>query len=65
MVTHEELEEDLCSSGCSVTKQTISNEMLRNGLKPWRLKKTPLLLKQHGNVRLKFIRQHKEKENSF
>ena len=27
MVTCEELQEDLHSSGCSVTKQTISNEI--------------------------------------
>ena len=39
--------------------------MLRNGLKSQRLKKTPLLLKWHRDERLKFIRQHKEKENSF
>ena len=39
--------------------------MLRNGLKSWRPKKTPLLLKQHRVARLKFVRQHKEKENLF
>ena len=33
MVTHEELLEDLLSTRCRVTKRTISNEMLRNGLK--------------------------------
>ena len=65
MVMCEELQEALCSSGCSVTKQSISNEMLRNGLKTWRPKKTPLLLKQQRDARLKFLRQHKEKENSF
>ena len=65
MVMREKLQEDLHSSGCSVTKRTISNEILRNGLKSRRLKKTPLLLKQHRDARLKFIRQHKEKENSF
>ena len=65
MVTREELQEDLHSSGRSVTKQTINNEMLRNGLKSRRPKKTPLLLKRHWDARLKFVRQHKEKENSF
>ena len=40
MVTHEELQEDLGSSGCSVIKWTISNEMLRNGLKSQRPKKS-------------------------
>ena len=39
--------------------------MLRNGLKSQRPKKTPLLLKRHRDARLKFVRQHKEKENSF
>ena len=39
--------------------------MLRNGLKSQRRKKTPLLLKQHRDARLKFVRKHKEKENSF
>ena len=63
MVTHEELEEDLHSSGCSITKRTISNEMLRNGLKSWRPMKILLLLKRHRDARLKFIRQHKQKEN--
>ena len=65
MVTREELQEDLHSSGCSVIKQTIRNEMLRNGLKSWRPKKTPLLLKLHRDARLKFIRQHQEKEYLF
>ena len=63
MVTREELQEDLRSSRCSIIKRTISNEMLRNVLKARRPKKTPHLLKRHA--RLKFIRQHKEKENSF
>ena len=45
MVTCEELQENLCSLEYSVTKQIISNEMLRNGLKLWKPKKTPLLLK--------------------
>ena len=65
MVPCKELQEDLRSSGCSVTKQTISNEMLRNGLKSRRPKKTPLLLKRLRDASLKFVRQHKEKENSF
>ena len=39
--------------------------MLRNGLKPWRPKKTHLLLKRHIDARLKFIIQHKEKEIRF
>ena len=65
MVASEKLQEDLRSSGSSVTKRTVSNEMLRNGLKSRRLKKIPLLLKRHRDSRLKFVRQHKEKENSF
>ena len=65
MITCEELREGMRSPECCVTKQTISNEILRNGLKPWRPKKTPLLLKQHRDARLKFIRQYKEKENLF
>ena len=65
IVMREELQEDLRSSGWSVTKPTISNEMLRNGLKSRKPKKTPLLLKRHRDARLKFIRQPKEKENSF
>ena len=65
MVTREERLEDLRSSGCSVTKRAISNEMLRDGLKSWRPKKIPLLLKRHRDARLKFIRPHKEKKNSF
>ena len=63
MVMCEELLEDFCSSGCCVTKRTVSNEMLRNALKSRRPKKTPPLLKQQRNAKLKFIRQ--EKENSF
>ena len=65
MVTREELPENLGSSGCSVTKRTRSNEMQRNCLKSRRPKKTPLLLKRHRGARLKFLRQHKEKEDSF
>ena len=65
MVTREELQEDLRSSGCSVTKRTISNEMPRNGLMSRRPKKTSLLLKQHRDARLKFLRQHKERKIRF
>ena len=65
MVTCKELQEESHSSRCSVNKQTVSNEMLRNGLKSRRPKITPLLLKQHRDTRLKFTRQHKEKENLF
>ena len=65
MVTREELQKYLRSSGWSVTKRTVSNEMLRNGLKSWRPKKTLLLLKRPRDAKLKFVRQHKEKENSF
>ena len=65
MLTREELQEYLRSSGCSVTKWTISNELLRNGLESRRPKKTPLLLKRYRDARLKFVRRHKEKENSF
>ena len=65
MFTLEERQEDLHSSGCSVTKQSISDEMLRNSLKSQRPKKTSPFLKRQRDVRLKFVRQHKEKENSF
>ena len=65
MVTRAELQEDLRLSGLSVTKQTIRNEMLKNGRKSRRPKKNPLILKRHRNSRLKFVRQHKEKENSY
>ena len=64
MVTREELREDLFSSGCSVTKRTITNETLRKSLKSRKPKKT-LLLKRHRDARLKFVRQHKEKKNYF
>ena len=59
------LQEDLQSSGCSVLKWTINNEMLGKGLKSRRPKKTTLLLKWHRDAGLKFVRQHKEKKNSF
>ena len=66
MVMHEDMQEDLHSSGCSVINiKLVSNEMPRNGLKLRRLKKTPLLLKRYRDARLKFMIQHKEKENSF
>ena len=39
--------------------------MLRNGLKSRRSKKIPLLLKRYRDARLKFVRQNKEKKNSF
>ena len=39
--------------------------MLRNCLNSRRPKKIPLLLEQHRDVRLKFVRQHKDKEKSF
>ena len=61
MVMRGERQEDLHSSECNVTKQTISNEILRNGLKSRRPKKTPLLLKWHRDARLKYVWQEKEK----
>ena len=39
--------------------------MLRNGLKLRIPKKISIVLKRYINARLKHIRQHKEKENSF
>ena len=56
MVMREELQEDLHTSGCNVTKLTLSNEMLGNALKSRKPKKTPLLLKRHRDARLKFVR---------
>ena len=61
MVTREELQEDLRSSGRRVTKRTISYEMPRNGLKSQKPKKILLLLKRHRDTRLKFVKQHKKK----
>ena len=43
----------------------MRNEMLKNGLRSWRPKKTSRLLKRYRNARLKFERQNKEKKNSF
>ena len=59
MVTREEIQEDSRSSGCNVTKRTMNNEMLRNGLKSRRPKKTPPLLKRLRYARLKFVRKRK------
>ena len=59
MLRREELQGELRSSGCSVIKRTISNEMSRNGLKSRRPKKTSLLLKRHRDARLKFVRKRK------
>ena len=39
--------------------------MQRNGVKSRKSEKTTLLFKRHRDTRLKFVRQHKEKENSF
>ena len=65
MVTSEELQEYMRSSGCNVTKRTIRNYILRNGLNSRRPKKTLLQWKRHRDARLKLLRPHKEKENSF
>ena len=65
MVTREELQEDLHSSCCGVIKQTITNEMLRNGLKSRRPKETLLRLKQHRDARLKFVKHHEERKIRF
>ena len=59
MVTREELQEDLRTSECSVTK-LIGNEMPRNGLQSRIPKKTPLPLKRHRDARLKFVRQQRK-----
>ena len=64
-VTREELQEHLSASGIKVTKCTISNELHRNSLKSCSPRKTPLLLKRHRDARLKFTKEHKEKECTF
>ena len=65
VVTRQELQDELFSSGICVTKWTIRNEIYRNNLKSRSPQKTPLLLKRHRDARLKFVREHKDKEKSY
>lgn len=64
-VTREELQEHLRALGIKVTKRTISNELHKNSLKSRIPRNAPLLLKRHRDARLKFVREHKDKEYSF
>ena len=64
-VTREELQEHLSASGIKVTKRTISNELHRNGWKSRYPRKTLLLLKRYRDARLKFAKEHKDKECTF
>lgn len=64
-ITREELQQNLSTSGIKVTKRTISNELHRQELKSRTPRKTPLLMKRHRDARLKFVKEHKDKEYSF
>ncbi|KAA2236069.1 hypothetical protein F0L68_41810 [Solihabitans fulvus] len=48
-----------------VNKRTISNELHRQELISRTPRKTPLLMKRHRDARLKFVKEHKDKEYSF
>ena len=65
VVTRQKLQDDLLSSGICVTKWTIRNDIHRNNLKSRSTRKTPPLLKRHRDARLKFVREHKDKEKSY
>ena len=65
MVTRQELQDDLFSSGICFTKRTKCNEIHRNNLKSRSSWKTPLLLKRHREARLKFVREQMDKEKSY
>ena len=65
IVTRQELQEDLFSSGICVTKRTISNEIHSNNLKSRSHRNTPLLVKRHRDAWLEFVREHKDKEKSY
>lgn len=64
-VSREELQQHVRFSGIQVTKRTISNELHRYGLKSRTPRKTPLLMKRHRDARLKFAKEHKDKECAF
>lgn len=65
MAIRQDLQNDLSLSGVNVTKQTISNELRKDSIKFHSPRKTPLLLKRHRDARLKFVTEHKDKENSY
>ena len=65
LVTRQELQNDLFSSGICVSKRTISNEIHRNNLKSRSPRTIPLLVRRHRDTRLKLVREHKDKENSY
>lgn len=64
-ITRGELQSHLSASGIQVTKRTISNELHRNELKSRTPRKTPLLMKRHRDARLKFVKEHKDKDYAF
>ena len=65
MVTRQELQDDLFPSGICVTERMISNKIQRNNLKSRSYRNTPLIVKRHRDVRLEFVREHKDIEKSY
>ncbi len=53
-----DLVNDLQRAGTKVTKATISNTLLRQGLKSCSARRVPLLKPVHVQARLKFAREH-------
>ncbi len=56
--TRGDLVNDLQRAGTKVTKATISNTLLRQGLKSYSARRVPLLKPVHVQARLKFAREH-------
>ena len=60
-----ELQLLLEQSGTSVSKCTVTNFLHRNSLKGCRPRKTPLLKKNHLDARIKYAKEHINKDSSF
>ena len=63
--TAKEIVDTQCTSGVSVSRQTVGRTLKRAGLKACRPRKTPLLRSVHLKARLAFAKRHLDKGNCF
>ena len=63
--TKKDMVKELAMSDIKVSTSTIKRMLHKNGLKGYRYRKKPLLQDRHRKARLKFARDHQDKDQVF